>query len=42
MKVTAILVALVGATSVVQAGFVAKAAKKVFSRDPEFARAVLG
>ncbi|KAL9120417.1 MAG: hypothetical protein Q9187_003027 [Circinaria calcarea] len=41
MKVTTVLIALVGATSVVQAGGVGKAIKGIFSRDPEFARAVL-
>lgn len=42
MKITTILVALVGATSAVQAGGVTRLVKNIFSRDPEFARALLG
>ena len=42
MKVTTILIALVGATSAVQAGGVGRMVKGIFSRDPEFARALLG
>lgn len=42
MKVTTILIAIVGATSAVQAGGIGRVVKGLFSRDPEFARALLG